>query len=555
VDRAQLAALAAEAVVDDLELAEPLRLERMPPRRPTGTGTATAADAAAPAGMRLPAPAAGDPDADAPVLGLIDTGLPFAHLGLRPPGSKAPLTRMLALWDQDPAPDFGAWGRVPAPFGYGAVLPQDTMHTLMAAMATGTTETAVYAAAGHGGVATRRTHGAHTLGLLAMQDACIDPALELDDARYPGATQAPVLGVQLPRALLDSPSRAGLCGAVLDGLLWMRAVCPGRRLRVAVPYGATLGPHDGSSLFEQALDTLIDSEAGRLEVFLPTGNSYRMQLHASVPPAKLTAAAATVDLVWRMPPESEAASFVELWLPPGLLGRLDVLAPDGSPVLSGLGPGDAVLHAGSDPQAAVSGASALVQDSAGAVQQSLLLRFGPTRVSDTGRKVAEPGDWRLRLHGLTGSGTGDVHAYGSRGRGSFGSVVRAQQPRLLAPERSPWVVQPLGSLSGMATGQRACVVGGYTASHLRSGAHHLLLPARYTASGDGRNGRRADTSLASDVSASLRGVRSAGTLSAVSWRMDGSSVAVPQAIRAEVEVQARPPTGDRDRRLGRPVVP
>lgn len=544
-----LASLAAEPSVDDLDLAEPLRLERMPPRRPAGQGRASAASAAAPAGALLPSPADAS-EAAQPVLGLIDTGLPFAHLGLRQPGVTTPSTRMQAIWDQDPAPDFGAWGRTPAPFGYGAVLSQDTMHQLMRSHAS---EADVYAAAGHGTVAARRTHGAHTLGLLAMHGAFVDSALGLDDTLYPDAVNRPVLGVQLPRALLDSPSRAGLCGAVLDGLLWMRAVCPGRRLRVAIPFGSTLGPHDGSSLFEQALDALIRHEAGRLEVFLPSGNSYTMQLHASVSPAEVGAGA---SLLWRVPPESEAASFVELWLPAGMRGQLDLLAPDGRPVLTSLGPGDKVMHEGADPQAAVSGVSTMLRQVDGGVQQSMLLRFGPTRAGDSGRAAAAPGDWCLRLHSLTGSGDGEVHAYGNRGRGSFGAAVRAQQARLLAPHGSRWAVHPLGSLSGMATGQLVSVIGGYIAASMRSGAHHLLQPARYTASGDGRNGRRVDTALASDGSASLRGVRSAGTLSAISWRMDGSSVAVPQAVRVGVDAptSGSPPKGPHAR-LGWPVVP
>jgi hypothetical protein len=544
----QLAALAADPAVDDLEIAEVLRLERAPPRWPAGTGRAGAAPAAAPAGALMPPGTAGDE----PVLGLIDTGLPFAHLGLQRPGVQAPSTRLVALWDQDPAPDFGALGLVPAPFGFGAVLPRAAMEQAMAAAAaSGGGEAAAYAAAGQGTVAARRTHGAHVLGLLAMDAPYVDAALGITggpDSLYGSVLRADLLGVQLPRAALHSPSRAALCGAVLDGLLWMRSVCPGRRLRVAIPYGSTLGPHDGSSLFEQALDQLVRQSAGLLEVFLPAGNSFRLNLHATLQPA--AARSAAQDLVWRMPPGSEAASFVELWLPPGLDARLDVLAPDGSLVLAGIGAGpQAVLG-----QGGAAGVSLRQPSGGGAQQQVLLVRLAPTLVVDSGRTPALPGDWCLRLHSASGPAQGLLHAYGTRARGSFGAVARAQQPRLLAPAGAAWQVQHLGTISGMATGQAATVVGGYVMAAMRAGARHLPLAANYTAAGEGRNRRRVDCALPSEVSAALRGVRSAGTLSAISWRMDGSSVAVPQAVRVGTSAApARPRYSDR--RLGRPIVP
>lgn len=560
VHAAQLARLAEEPAVDDLEIAEPLRLERPLPRWPAGTGAARAA------GHRNPGGVPALPDGP-PVLGLIDTGLPFAHRGVCTGPDHAPVPRFQALWDQDPAPDFGDQGLVPQPFGHGAVLGHAAMRRAL--LAAGGRETPTYALAGYGELAARRTHGAHVLGLLAMGEGFVDRQLGLGRPASAPACTADLLGVQLPRALLHSPSRAALCGAVLDGLLWMQALCGQRPLRVALPYGSTLGPHDGSSLFEQALDQLIEASAGRLSVLLPSGNSQRMRLHATV---DTTALGAGQALVWRVPPASEAAAQLELWWPSGHSAQVDVVAPNGQVVARSGWPGSPV-QGGGRPGPALTGdptpgasqcALGLVHTWApapgGGQQAVLLLRLGPTRVVDSGRVAAPPGDWTVRLHSpRADAGAGSppaadawVHAYASRAQGSFGAALRGRQAQLLVPAGSAWRVSEEGTLSGMATGRRAQVVGGYINAVLRGGAAHLNAAADYTASGTGRQGRAVDHSLASDQSPALGGVRSSGTRSAITWRMNGSSVAVPQAARLGL---APPPVAPSDLRLGQPHLP
>jgi len=549
----QLAALAGDPAVADLMLCEPLRQERAPVRRPA-PGRQFPQPSAPPA-VQAPALTEAAPAPAAAVLGLIDHGLPVAHRGVCRSVNGRQRTRFLALWDQDEQPDFGPHGQAPAgaagvPFGAGAVLRQASIDAALA-LAAGD-EAAAYALLGYGDLATRRTHGSHVLGLLAMDDPWVDGAMGLHGDVAHAARQADLLGVQLPRALLHSPSRAALCGAVLDGLRWMLQEAGDRPLQVAVPYGSTLGPHDGSSLFEQALDRLIADSRGRLQVFLPSGNSYAMDLHARLASQRSPGAH---ELIWLQPPGSEAASFIELWLPAGTGARFDLRDPSGRAVFAGLAPADQVHHglggtSGLDSPVSVVYGPAVAPG--GQQQEVLLLRLAPTLVVDSGRAACQAGHWRLQVHGLH-AGHGALHAYGSRARGSFGAAARAQQGRFLAAPPSGWRVSPVGSISGMATGLEGCVVGGYVNALMRSNMFSNKQPAHYTAQGPGRAGRGVDFSLASEASQSLGGVRSAGTRTAISWRMDGSSVAVPQAIR--VGMSARGLAGWRHSRLGRPIVP
>lgn len=569
--------------VEDLDLAEPLLLERRPVRQPVRAGEASPAQEKLPAGARAP-------QGTSPVLGIIDTGLPFVHQGVLRPHDprRGPRqgTRFIALWDQDPEPDFGSLGRIPSRLGFGAVLDRKSIDAQQ--LEAGGDEALTYQLTGYGAVQARRTHGAHVLGLLAMGEPDVDAALGLGGTAYRQTLAADIVAVQLPRALLDSPSRGALCSAVLDGLLWMRDVCGKRALRVVVPYGSTLGPHDGSSLFERALDAIVQAAEGRLQVFLPVGNSHRMNLHALL--AKGTGAGAHT-LRWRMPLASEACSFVEIWAPAGLVQRVDVVSPDGrrrtslqtsrseARVASADGAGGAMVA-----HAAMPAHDGVAQGK----QHCVLIRFPPTQVCSSARQAGASGDWLIQVH-IDSKLTGEVHAFGSRGRGSFGSVIRARQGRFVTPAASAWTLCCEGTISGMATGARVRVVGAYvngiTRASVMAAAKAKKLAGKagsagrageaavagraaaavkakastYSSSGPARNGRKVDESFAGDESSALPGVRSTGTRSAISWRMDGSSVAAPQAARVRErsgnDASKSPVPVEDELRLGKVQVP
>lgn len=553
---AEMRALTAAPEVEDLELLEAFRLERPPLRRPAGTGTAQPADPALPFGATMP-PGTG------PVIGVIDDGFPFAHPALTRTVSGTASTRLAALWDQNPRPDFGARARVPDALGYGAVVDRAAMDAaLLAAGSASGAQTRCYTAIGYGAVARRRTHGAHVIGLAAghadwlTTRMAADSAMGLDGAASQQAQQADILAVQLPRELLDSPSRGAVSRAVLDGLVWMLGLCPDRELRVAVPYGSTLGPHDGSSLVERCLEAVLHEAAGRLTLYMPAGNSARWALHAR--PTAATPAGA-VSLRWRLPTGSEAASFVELWAPDGALESVTLDRPDrGASVTVTCAADNLAALPAPDGRPCAHVAHARVPDAGGGLQSSTLMRFGPTQVRDSGRVQAPGGDWILTARLRPDADPTSLHAYGSRARGSFGAAVRGVQGRFVQEVGSGWKIMPEGTVNGMACHGQVQVVGAYVNRWVRQGVPvgttQPELASRYTASGPGRNARGVDLSLPGDHSESLSGVRSIGTLGAITWRMDGSSVATAQCPRFD-DLATLPSKPTTDPRLGKPRVP
>lgn len=502
--------LAALPLVARLEIAAPFAIGRPPVRRPTTALLKHAAsDAAVP------------PAVTHVVLGVIDSGIPFAHASICRAANGNRSTRMLSMWDQDTQPDFVGLGQKPSGFGYGAELSRAAMNRAIQLAQSGNylDEDRCYALAGYGAVSRSKTHGSHVLGLLA--GTRVDAALGFSETNCMEAKSADVLAVQLPRAALNSPSRAAMCRAVLDGIAWMLSKLPASsKLIVAIPYGSTLGPHDGSSLFERALDEMCAANPERLQIVLPTGNSYLWNVHAELD--KL-APQRNALLTWRAPPASEAATRIEIWAPANNEFSIRVRPPGQQSFDNWIKPGEtSVLQPNGSATYAVANATNNVDN-----ERMVLVRLQPSQ-SSIGTRSAPSGDWHLEIATATVI-EHSIHAYGSRARGSFGAALRGRQGRFVesTDASSGWYVNKLGTISGMATGRAAFVVGGYI-----NWKTPYVDAAKYTGAGPTRDGRyRVIYSRPSDQSAALGGMRSSGTRSAVTFRMDGSSVAVPQVAR------------------------
>ena len=503
--------LAALPLVARLEIAAPFAIGRPPVRRPTTALLRHASSAAA-----VPQ------DITGVVLGVIDSGIPFLHAAICRDVIGKRSTRMLSMWDQDTQPDFVGLGQTPSGFGYGAELSRAAINRAIQLAHSGSfvDEDRCYALVGYGAVSRSKTHGSHVLGLLAGDR--IDEELGLSDENCIEARDADVIAVQLPRAVLNSPSRAAMCRAVLDGIAWMLSKVPKTsRLVVAIPYGSTLGPHDGSSFFERALDDMVAAFGPqRLTVVLPTGNSYLWNVHAEL--NKLMPKSVE-RLVWRAPPESEAATRIEIWVPQKTSLAIRVRPPGQALFDKWIQPSETTLiEANGERTYAIANAT-----NNAATERMALVRLEPTK-SSSGGGLAPSGRWDIEIKS-TKQIEHSIHAYGSRARGSFGASLRGRQGRFvkLSDPSSGWYLNKLGTISGMATGSAVAVVGGYI-----NWKAPYVDAAKYTGAGPTRDGRyRVNYSRPSDHSAALGGMRSSGTRSAVTFRMDGSSIAVPQVAR------------------------
>jgi hypothetical protein len=408
------------------------------------------------------------------------------------------------------------------------------------------------------------THGAAVLGLAA---AAHPPQPISPDRRQGEIAERPIVFVQLPEPTVDDTSAGSLAGHVLDGIRYILGQAipqdDGKEQPVVVniSFGHHAGPHDGTSMFEQAAAELLQHNR-QLELVVAAGNSHLSRGHASGHLMRNK----PQSLHWQLPPDNPVDAFIEIWLdgdarqvsitlhPPGGAGSEDLTTLHDEAHLWTLPSGQACCGVVFAPCVAQgkNGTMALIAVAPTARQRqspkddtSVRLFMAATQ---TRRKVVEglAGCWQIEL---LNNGSADVrwHAWVERsdvapGR-SFGSALRPRQSYLLDGPRSH--VTPECTLNGIATlaHERFHVVGamnGWDASL-----------ADYSAAGPARDGTRADGPTLVTVGDESRlrpGLRSTGLNGGSVARVGGSSIAA--AVYSQVLAQDRSHGG----RPGTPVL-
>lgn len=227
------------------------------------------------------------------VLGVLEDGCPFGHAALM---SSDGGTRVVALWDQTAVT---AEPRDPHPkrLGYGRERLQPVLDELLAKHtdARGLDEEALYLdpAALQPRLRECRSHGAAVITLLAGRSSVLPTHSTTETARAREAdslergqniddevASAPVVVVQFPREQIDVAGARWLVVRALDGLRYLADVsarlgAEGERplpLVVNMSYGSVVGAHDGTGLFETAMEELAAAH-GRMAIVLAAGNS------------------------------------------------------------------------------------------------------------------------------------------------------------------------------------------------------------------------------------------------------------------------------------------
>ncbi len=467
------------------------------------------------------------------VLALIDHGCPFAHRAFL----KGLSTRVVALWDQDHQPDFlAADGSTPRGYGYGRQLDQQTLNAYIAQarIAGEIDESACYQAAQYPALRSRFTHGSLTMGLLAGQ--WLTPSLSASGRSESRPEDADIVFVQLPRTIPVAPARGCIERSSLDGVRYALDCAPdGAQVGIVIDYGTEMGPHDGSSWFETALDALVvealQTRNVRLEVVFPSGNSYISRRHALISGAQ--ARVSPPQLGWWIAKGNDSPATLEIWMQTeDAQFTLDILPPGNGPVLTLQGDQDAV-------QCWPLGGAALlsVVNKPMLNQRVILLQVGPTQGGD-GEPNAPSGVWQLTFKPLNGKGRGKgfgvLHAYTCWGGQNPGMPQRVRAGVLLArPDQSAQVaIDGDGSLLGSGCGTQVWMAGGHEQWGKRSWAE-------YSSGGQARGGKRAasasagaDVCLPTEQLPSLPGLLCLGTRSASRVRARGTSFAAPQLARA-----------------------
>lgn len=233
------------------------------------------------------------------VLAVIDWGCDFAHPDfLRPDGT----TRLLALWDQRGP----AGPRSPAPYGYGRVhWPNDVNRALR----TGRPYEALGYHPGDSDPDGQGSHGTHVLSIASRV-----------------APDADLVFVQLANRRTHGRANLGDSVTILEAVHFVHTVAGERPCVINASVGRHGGPHDGSTLVEQALDQLVSSRPGRCMV-QSCGNYYERAIHASgrLRPGGERTLAWTVGGADRTPNE------LEIWYAAHDTFRVEVQPPDGGP--------------------------------------------------------------------------------------------------------------------------------------------------------------------------------------------------------------------------------
>ena len=484
------------------------------------------------------------------ILGLIDHGCPFAHRAyLSTTG-----TRIFSLWDQDPVPDFPTVdGTLPRGYDYGRQLDRAALNRFIGAATVNTRidEDLCYELAHYPAVKCQHTHGSIVMGLLASQWQ--SPSLSRSGRSEPNqdAMEADFVFVQLPRAVPLAPNRGGVERSTLDGLRYILDCAPDHAIvSVVVDYGTELGPHDGTSWFERALDAMVAQarlRAINLRVVFPSGNGHEDVRNAVVfpLPGPLPGPPASARFGWWLPMGSGAPTPLELWVGDATASfTLHITAPAGSGPIPDIvvrtgGPNEVVVWPAAPALPCCIVVSKRVISPSGQAQRQILVHLSPTS-SDHLKASAPPGVWMLEFvhqHGYPV--VGPIYAYAAWGGRNPGMSQRVHASRFIAFGNQPNVrFSGDGSLLGSACGDEPVMVGSYE-------KWHYFARAVYSGGGLARGGSRstppgADWLAVTEQSPVLGGLLCLGTRSASVVRVRGTSLATPQVARKIIAVGPAP---------------
>ncbi|GGF85382.1 Subtilase family protein [Mameliella alba] len=532
-----------------------------------------------PAGAVPPSPTPG-----APIVAIIDDGIGFLNARFCR-GTAPRRTRFHALWLQA----LEQQARTPKGTLAGRILDTAEIDDLLARGDESTTYAALNAAIypdrtrDETGFAT--THGTHVLDLAAGAD----PENADDPAR-----DWPLLGVQLPPESIDDTSGTWVESYLVMGLRWILrqaarvdATAP---VIVNVSLGVLAGPKDGTHFVEHQMareaQTWEEVTGQPVRLVWAFGNSYRSSQVARLTPTEVPA-----QLDWRVQPDDETASFIEIHCRNGASAdlQLGLTAPDGTTSgLAQLQPGEirSLEREDGAALARVYHVPARKRDKQTEQQAYYVLALAPTRGQKAGEPEAPAGAWIVSLQG-----SGEVLVQVQRDDAIRGSEVRGRQSYLDHPAAYDWdesragyVAPGAGPISDegchnayvAADCRQVFSVGAAQASAWTASSEvGNYRPAPY--SGEGASWSQPGPSVAARIGTGpfSAGIRASGTLSGSTRRLAGTSAAAGRLTRAlalsstrivanaqnptstrleDIDPACLVPTGTRDSRLGEAVV-
>jgi hypothetical protein len=460
------------------------------------------------------------------ILGIIDHGCPIFHSALVNNNT----SRILAMWDQDESPDFSPLNTCPQTMRYGRQILREDINAWIKKIsphANGLNEDLGYAIADYPALRSRFTHGAMTAGLFA--GPLKSPSLGVSNSDAGQAIAAKVVNtadtvfVQLPRRGLLAPSTGAANRSILDGLRYILG-CAGdktEKIVVCIPYGNIQGPHDGGSMVERAIDAMVDEtkKSGKtLEVVFPSGNTFNKPTLAKVSLSENDVA----KLAWCLPPDAETVMTAEIWMDKAHLPKsIEILPPIAQQTkisvdLASLQQEPIVIKAG----AHVLGVAVLKDYGTNVL---LMVQWIPPALSSP---AALSFQRRWEFVFTAGDAIDQpIHCYLGWGGKNLGFEQRVRPSSWIALTEGVDITGD-GSLLGTACGKNTYVIGACE----KWGAHRRTA---YSGAGMPRGGTKSGVNCLAiaEESVWLPGIVCIGTRSGTTTRMNGSSVAAPQAAR------------------------
>lgn len=282
-----------QPIVKSLKAAQPMR---------PMLATATSETEAQPA--QLPAARQGT-GGKGVVVGVVDYGGDFAHRNFRRANGK---TRLLWLWDQNGGNSPGS------PFGYGVEHAAADINTAL-------NQPSPYSALNYSPGA--QSHGTHVMDIAAGNG---------NGSSVPGmAPDADLIFVNVTHERdPDNPediikTSFGDSVTLLEALKYIFDKAGAQPAVINVSLGTNGGPHDGTTLVDQGIDTLLTAAPNRA-VVIAASNAFDDGIHA----AGVVPAAGSLDLPWEVAQTLFRPIELELWYAGADRLSVELIGPSGA---------------------------------------------------------------------------------------------------------------------------------------------------------------------------------------------------------------------------------
>jgi hypothetical protein len=441
------------------------------------------------------------------VLVVIDDGFGFLNYRFAGPSGES---RVFCLWDQGLEAEHPKW-KTPTDLGYGAELSHEAIIDLGRGVRTATDEVRVYKSIDYRAALRDATHGTHVAG-------CAIDAI-------PKGVDFAVILVQLPREVSVDTSGAGTPKHVLDALHYaLSRVSPSANVVVNISFGALAGPHDGSTLLEQAIDalTLQEQQRRNFVVVMPAGNAFNGQCHAHL----TLKPGCSASLPWQVMREDPTESFCELWYPENAFGSIGITLRNPSGLIAGAY--NCPIRPSTGTKPASSAVLHVKHAHAGAGKSLALCALAPTSPSQRGWLAAQAGTWSINVTNQ-GAQPASLDAWIQRDNAvMFGPFQSRQSHFRMSGLPRPFqqddgggeLVARRGTGNSIGHGNEVIVVGGVLGPDFALTDYSSMRP-----SGFGRDWP--DILAMADRNRSRPGLLGLGTYSGTHVWMNGTSVAAP----------------------------